>query len=95
MVNIVNKYSMVWRGILNYYSFADNRSQLNLIQFILHHSCACTIGDKQGLGSRAKVFRKWGKAIEVKKGVKFPLMKTLRKTPNFNHKEVKPFHIFK
>ena len=97
LVDIVSKYGSVWRGILNYYSFADNRSQLNLIQFILHHSCACTIGDKQRLRSRAKVFRKWGKTLEVEKGIKFPLFKTLSKINHFSHRKVmvKPFEIFK
>lgn len=97
LVDIVSKYGSVWRGILNYYSFADNRSQLNLIQFILHHSCACTIGDKQRLRSRAKVFRKWGKTLEVEKGIKFPLAKTLTKIGHFSQRKgtTKPFEIFK
>ena len=77
--DIVRKYGLVWRGILNYYSFADNRSQLNLIQFLLHHSCACTIGDKMKLRSRAKVFKKFGKNLEVEKGIKFPLKNSLKK----------------
>jgi hypothetical protein len=77
LVTIVTKYSMIWRNILNDYLLVDNRKQLNLIQFILHHSCACTIADKQGLRSRAKVFRKWGKEIEVKRGTKFPLFKKI------------------
>lgn len=86
LVSIVTKYGMVWRDILNYYSFADNRSQLNLIQFILHHSCACTMGDKQRLKSRAKVFRKWGVDLEVEKGIRFPIQKSLRKICSFNRK---------
>ena len=86
LVDIVRKYGSVWRGILNYYSFADNRSQLNLIQFILHHSCACTIGGKQRLRSRAKVFQKWGKTLEVEKGIKFPLFNSLSRISHFSQR---------
>ena len=79
LIDIVKRYSGLWIRILNYYSFVDNRSQLNLIQFLLHHSCACTIADKMKLGSRAKVFKRFGKKLEVEVGVKFPLKKNLSK----------------
>lgn len=63
--DIVTKYNQVWTGILNYYSFAWNRCQLNLIQFIMLHSLACTVMNKLRLNSRSQVFKKYGPNIKV------------------------------
>jgi len=63
--DIVTKYNQVWTGILNYYSFAWNRCQLNLIQYLLLHSLACTVMNKLKLNSRSQVFRKYGATIKV------------------------------
>jgi hypothetical protein len=64
---IIKKYNYLWNGILNYYSFAYNRSQLNFIQYLLLHSAACTLMNKLKLSSRAKVFKKFGRELIVKK----------------------------
>jgi group II intron reverse transcriptase/maturase len=62
---IVRQYNYVLRGILNYYSFAYNRAQLNFIQYLIQHSLACTVMNKLKLSSRAQVFKKFGRSIEV------------------------------
>lgn len=63
---IVEKYNSILRGYRNFYSFANNFSRMQLIQFIIQHSCAKTIMRKKKLNSRAQVFKKYGKNITVK-----------------------------
>lgn len=88
---IVEKYNYLWNGLLNYYSFAYNRAQLNFIQYLLLHSAACTLMNKLRLTSRAKVFKKFGKELVVKqagrgqgKEVKFNYQTTLKRLEKFN-----------
>lgn len=85
---IVQKYNEVWTGLLNYYSFAYNRSQLNFIQYLLHHSLACTLMNKLKINSRRQVFKKFGKEITVDKRksgkpIKFNLIKSLKRINKF------------
>jgi len=63
--NIVMNYNHVWTDILNYYSFAWNRPQLKLIQFLLLHSLACTLARKFKLRSRRQVFLRFGPNIAI------------------------------
>jgi len=89
---IIQKYNSLWTGLLNYYSFAYNRAQLNFIQYLLLHSAACTIMNKLKLSSRAKVFKKFGKELVVVKAdkkklikeVKFNYQTTLKRLEKFN-----------
>ena len=88
---IVERYNYLWNGLLNYYSFAYNRAQLNFIQYLLLHSAACTLMNKLRLTSRAKVFKKFGKELVVKqaglgqgKEVKFNYQTTLKRLEKFN-----------
>ena len=88
---IIEKYNHLWNGLLNYYSFAYNRAQLNFIQYLLLHSAACTLMNKLRLTSRAKVFKKFGKELVVKqagrgqgKEVKFNYQTTLKRLEKFN-----------
>jgi Type II intron maturase len=62
---ILLKYNAVMQGLANYYSFADNRARLQLIQFILLHSCAKLFGRKLKLRTRSKVFTKFGKNLKI------------------------------
>jgi nicotine oxidoreductase len=62
---IVEKYNSVLRGYRNFYSFADNKSRMQFIQYIVQHSCAKTICRKNKLHSRAQVFKKYGSNIKV------------------------------
>lgn len=89
LVTIIKKYNDVWQGVLNYYSFAYNRCQLNYIQYLLHHSLACTFMNKLKLNSRRQVFKKYGKTIQVKndegKLVAFKLVKNLPRIEKFSN----------
>lgn len=89
---IIQKYNYLWNGLLNYYSFAYNRSQLNYVQYLLLHSAACTLMNKLKLSSRAKVFKKFGKELiviketkkELIKEVRFNFQKTFKRLEKFN-----------
>lgn len=89
LVTIVEKYNSMWQGLLNYYSFAYNRCQLKWIQYLLHHSLACTIMNKLKLKSRKQVFKKYGKTIQVGnnsgKVVAFKLEKYLPRIERFSN----------
>ena len=64
--DILTKYNSVMQGISNFYSFADNRARLQLIQYILLHSCAKLFGRKLNLNSRNVVFSKFKSNLQVK-----------------------------
>ena len=89
LATIIKKYNDVWQGLLNYYSFAYNRCQLNYIQYLLHHSLACTFMNKLKLNSRRQVFKKYGKTIQVRndddKLVAFKLVKSLPRIEKFSN----------
>lgn len=89
LFTIVKKYNDVWQGLLNYYSFAYNRCQLNWIQYLLHHSLACTFMNKLKLNSRKQVFKKYGNIIQVRdnngKLIAFKLKKNLPRIDKFSN----------
>jgi group II intron reverse transcriptase/maturase len=89
LFTIVKKYNDVWQGLLNYYSFAYNRCQLNWIQYLLHHSLACTFMNKLKLNSRKQVFKKYGNTIQVRdkngKLIAFKLEKNLPRIDKFSN----------
>lgn len=62
---IIEQYNGVLRGLLNFYSFADNYSRLNRIQYILQFSAAKTLAAKHRSSVR-KIFRKHGRRLTVK-----------------------------
>jgi len=73
---IVSHYRSVWLGLLNYYSGCTNRGRLQYLHYLLHMSCAMTLGHKHRM-SCAKIFRKHGKTLTIKvphreKTVSFP-----------------------
>lgn len=63
---IIHLYNLVFRGYLNYYSFAHNYprvvSRLNLI---LRQSCAKLLATKYSLGTMSKAFNKFGKNLSA------------------------------
>ena len=64
---ILSRYNSLSRGLLNYYSIATNRHVFHhIINFILRHSCAKTLGRKLNLRSRKKVFTKFGYELLTK-----------------------------
>lgn len=89
-IQIIELYNAVWRGILNYYSFVDNRSNLGSIQYILHYGAAKTLAGKHRT-SISKIFNKHGKNLRIRifnenkkviKESKFHLEKSLIRKPN-------------
>lgn len=70
--DIIAYYNAVIGGILNYYTFADNRSSLGSIVRYLRMSCARTLALKFKLRYMAKAFKKFGSGLtcpETKKGL--------------------------
>lgn len=73
---IVSHYRSVWLGLQNYYSGCTNRGRLQYIHYLLHMSCAMTLGHRHRM-SCSKVFRKYSKRLTAKipqteKTVSFP-----------------------
>jgi group II intron reverse transcriptase/maturase len=73
---IVSHYRSLWLGLFNYYSGCTNRGRLQYIHYLLHMSCAMTLGHKHRM-SCSKIFQKHGKTLRVKikntgKMVSFP-----------------------
>lgn len=62
---IVNHYRSIWLGLLNYYSGCTNRGRLQYIHYLLHMSCAMTLGHRHRM-SCSKIFKKHGKVLEIK-----------------------------
>lgn len=64
--DIINHYRAVERGILNYYSLANNyRNLAARVHFILKYSCVLTIASKMKLKTKKKVFKKYGKDLSI------------------------------
>ncbi len=88
LAQIVNHYKTMWRGISNYYSFADNYERLGRIHYIFKYSCILTIASKLNLNTAKKVFKKFGKDITIivdnKKVASFP-NENLAKPKKFNN----------
>lgn len=89
LFTIFKKYNDVWQSILNYYSFAYNRCQLNWVQYLLHHSLVCTFMNKLKLNSRKQVFRKCGNPIQIEyeigKVIAFKFRKNLSRIEKFSN----------
>lgn len=73
---IVSHYRSLWLGLLNYYSGCTKRGRLQYIHYLLHMSCAMTLGHRHRM-SCSKIFQKHGKRLQVKipdteKTVSFP-----------------------
>lgn len=64
--SIVNRFSSIIRGILNYYSFVNQKSDLWAVVSLLRKSCALCLADKHKLGSAAAVFKRYGPKITVR-----------------------------
>lgn len=62
---IINLYSSVNRGVLNYYRFVHNFASMGRIQYILRFSLAKTLAHKYRISMKA-VFKKYGRNICLK-----------------------------
>ena len=79
---IVAHYRSVWLGIKNYYSGCTNRGRLQYFHYLLHMSCAMTLGHRHRM-SCSKIFKKHGKSLSIQipnteKIVSFPYKTTWR-----------------
>lgn len=82
--DIVKYYNQVIRGILNYYSFADNKKSLGSIVHLLKHSCALTLALKHKDKTRAKAFKRFGPHLkDPVTGAKLDIPETFRRTQTF------------
>jgi group II intron reverse transcriptase/maturase len=91
---IIQLYNSVLRGFLNYYSFAHNYSRLvSLLNHVLKQSAAKLLGAKFNLGTRAKVFAKFGKNLTSPKKISFMQPNYNGKYLDFKVSKVKPHKI--
>ena len=83
--DILKYYNSVLRGILNYYSFADNRKSLGSVVRALQMSCARTLALKFKLRFASKVFKKFGKHLkDADSDTKLHIPDTYRRTRQFS-----------
>ncbi len=64
-VQIIQQYNAINRGILNYYSFVENYSQLTRVQYILQYSAAKTLAQKHKT-KMTRIFASRGKQLTTK-----------------------------
>ena len=64
--DILKYYNAVVRGIMNYYSFADNIAKLSSIVEYQRHSCRLTQAKKYKLRTMGATFKKFGKKLTCK-----------------------------
>lgn len=62
---IVSHYRSIWLGLLSYYSGCTNRGRLQYIHYLIHMSCAMTLGHRHRM-SASKIFKKHGKNLTIK-----------------------------
>ena len=65
VTHIVKHYYIMWKGISNYYSFANNYGMLGRIHYILKYSCVLTLASKLRLSTAKQVFKKYGKDLKI------------------------------
>lgn len=63
---IVSRFSAMIRGILNYYSIINKRSDLWKVFAILRKSCALTLAHKHKINSAARVYAKYGPNLTIR-----------------------------
>jgi group II intron reverse transcriptase/maturase len=69
---IISLYNSVYRGYLNYYSFAMNKNQLSsYLHFVLKTSCAKLLAAKFTLDTQNKVHLEFGKDLKGKDKIGF------------------------
>lgn len=63
---IVSRYSAIIRGLLNYYSCINKRSELWKVFAVLRKSCALTLAHKHKMSSAARVYARYGPFLTVR-----------------------------
>jgi group II intron reverse transcriptase/maturase len=84
---IVKHYYTMWKGISNYYSFADNYGSLGRIHYILKYSCLLTLASKLRLETVKQTYKKFGKDINI-----IANNKIVASFPNESFAKPKKFH---
>jgi group II intron reverse transcriptase/maturase len=91
---IIHLYNSVMREFLNYYSFAHNYSRLvSLLNHVLKQSAAKLLAAKFNLGTRAKVFAKFGQNLTSPKKISFMQANYNGKYLDFKVSKVNPHKI--
>jgi group II intron reverse transcriptase/maturase len=85
--HIINHMRSVYRGLANYYSFADNYGAMGRIYYIIKYSCMLTLVSKHKLRTKKQGFKKYGKDIEIRKDDKL-----IASFPNEKFANKKIFH---
>ena len=85
---IVQRFSSIIRGLMEYYSPANRRSDLWSIVATYRKSCALTLADKHKLKTAAKAYKRYGPNLKISDPIKkketvlfYPT--TLKTTVNF------------
>jgi group II intron reverse transcriptase/maturase len=83
--DIVGYYSSIARGLLNYYSFADNYTRVGaLVKYHLRSSCALTLALKYKLRYQAKAFANFGSTLKCPTTEKeFSIPKSFKRKQEF------------
>ena len=89
--DIVRYFNMINRGLLNYYTFATNRSQLaHICKHFLYFSCVYTLMNKYKLRSAKAVIKRFGKTLKCPdSSTEFFLPNTLARIRGVNRFQVK------
>jgi group II intron reverse transcriptase/maturase len=85
---IVQRFSSIIRGLMEFYSPANSRSDLWQVVALYRKSCALTLADKHKLKTAAKVYKRYGPNLKISDPIKkketvlfYPT--TLKITANF------------
>lgn len=66
LIDLVNHYRSIERGILNYYGLANNYGRVaTRVHYLLKYSCALTIASKMKLKTLKRVFSKYGRDLNI------------------------------
>ena len=76
LLNIVESYKSIERGVMNYYFMANNYGRLaTRVHYSLKYSCALTISSKMKLRTMRRAFKRYGKNLEIRvkdKSISYP-----------------------
>lgn len=67
--DIVKRFNAVIRGILNFYSCINHRSDLWKVLSIIRKSCALTLAHKHSMTSAARAYAKFGPILTIRNAV--------------------------
>lgn len=85
---IINFYNHRIQGVLNFFSFAGNRTNLRKIILFLQLSCALTLALKFKLRTKRAAFKTFGRTLMDKvTGVELKLPKTLAAIHDYKGRE--------